>query len=56
MIKEEVGSVEGFGGETQDRCLVFGTQIRRERGVRFEVEGVEVGVSGFRREIIIYWH
>ena len=26
------------------------------KGVRFEVERVEVGVSGFRRKIIIHWH
>ena len=55
VIKEEVESEEGFG-EAQQRCLVFGTRIQCGRGVRFEVEGVEVGVSGFMRKIIIHWH
>ena len=55
VIKEEVESLEGFG-EIQKRRLVLGTGVRRGRGVRFEVEGVEVGVSGFRRKNIIHWH
>ena len=25
VIKEEIRSVEGFGGEAQKRCLMFGT-------------------------------
>ena len=49
VIKEEEESVEGFG-EAQERRLVFGTRVQRGREVMFEVEGVEVGVSGFRRE------
>ena len=50
VIKEEVQSIEGFGGEAQERHLVLGTQVQHGRWVGFEVEGVEVGVSGFRRE------
>ena len=53
MIKEEVEPVEGFG-EAQERHLVFGTGVQCGRGIRFEVEGVEVGVSGFRREKILF--
>ena len=56
MIKEEVESVEGFGGKAQEQRLVLGTGVQRGRGVRFEVEEVEVGVSGYRRKIIIHWH
>ena len=33
---------------------MLGTAVRRGKGVRFEVEGVQVGVSGFRREKNIY--
>ena len=33
---------------------MFGTGIRRGREVRFEVEGVEVGISGFRREKLLF--
>ena len=29
---------------------MLGTGVGRGRGVRLEVEGVEVGISGFRRE------
>ena len=28
---------------------MFCVRIRRERGARYEVEGVEVGVSGFSK-------
>ena len=51
MIKEAVESVEGFGGEVQERrwCLV---PKYMEGGIRFE--GVEVGISGFRREKILF--
>ena len=50
VIKEEVKSVEGFGGEAQEQRLVFGIGVPHGCRIRFEVEGVEVGVSGFRRE------
>ena len=50
IIREEVG----FGGEAQERRLVFGTGVQYGRGVRFEVEGVKVGVSGFRREKLLF--
>ena len=40
MIKDEVGSVDGFGGETQEQSLI-GVRIRRGREVRFKVEGLE---------------
>ena len=52
MIKEEVESVEDFR-EAQERSLL-GTGVRRRRRVRFEVEGVEIGVSGFRREKLLF--
>ena len=55
VIKEEVESVEGLG-EAQKRHLVFGTGVQCGRGIRFKVERVEVGVSGFRRKNIIHWH
>ena len=32
VIKDEVGSVDGFGGEAQKQCFVFCTQIRYGRG------------------------
>ena len=32
VIKEEVESVEGFGGEAEERRLVLGTRVRRGRG------------------------
>ena len=32
MIKDEVGSVEGFGGKAQERRLLFGIRIGHERG------------------------
>ena len=32
---------------------MLGTGVRRERGIRFEVE-VEVGVSGFGREKLLF--
>ena len=54
VIKEEVESVEGFGGEAQERSLVFCVRIWCGRGLRFEVEGVEVGVSGLRREKLLF--
>ena len=50
VIKEEVGSLEGFKGEALERRLVFGTQIRHGKGARFEVEEVEAEVSEFNRE------
>ena len=50
VIKE---SVEGFG-ELQEQCLVFGTGVQCRREVRFEIEGVEVGVSRFMREKILF--
>ena len=34
--------------------MVFGTRVRHGRWVRFEVEGVEVGISGFRREKLLF--
>ena len=37
MINDEVGSVDGFGVEAQERSLVFCVQIWRGRGARFEV-------------------
>ena len=49
MIKDEVGSVNGFGGETQERCLI-GVGIQRGREARFEVQGVEVRMSGCSKE------
>ena len=54
VIKEEVESVEDFGGEAQERHLVFGTRVPHGWGIRFEVEGVEVGVSGFTREKLVF--
>ena len=33
---------------------MLGTGVRRGSGVRFGVEGVEVGVSEFRREKILF--
>ena len=42
MIKDEVGSVDGFRGEAQEPCLI-GVRIWREMGAKFEVERVEVG-------------
>ena len=50
MIKDEVGSVDGFGGDAREQRLVFGLRIRYGRGVRFEVERVEVWMSGFSGE------
>ena len=41
----EVRSVDGLGGKTQDGSLVFCVQLRHGRKAKFEVEGVEVGVS-----------
>ena len=32
VIKEEVESVDGFGGEAQERCLVFDTEVQCGRG------------------------
>ena len=52
VIKEEVESVESFGGEAQERRLVFSTGVQCGRGVRL-VEGVDVGVSEFRKEELI---
>ena len=39
VIKDEVGSVDGFGGEAQERRLID-VRIWLGRGTRFEVEGV----------------
>ena len=47
MIKDEVRSVDGFGGEAQEQRLVFCVRYEVRWGQRFEVEDVEVGVSGF---------
>ena len=33
---------------------MFGTRVQCGREVRFEVEGVEVGISGFRREKLLF--
>ena len=33
---------------------MFGTRVQHGRRVRFEVEGIEVGVSGFRREKLLF--
>ena len=52
VIKKGVQSVEGFI-KVQERRLVFDTQAPHGWGVRFEV-GVEVGISGFRREKIFF--
>ena len=38
--------------EAQEQHL-FGGRIWRERGVRFDVEGVEIGVSGFSTEQLL---
>ena len=55
MIKDEVGSVDSFGREAQELAtLVFCEQILRGRRARFEAEGVEVGVSGFSKEKILF--
>ena len=48
MIKDEVGSVDGFGGEAQKQRLI-GVSIQHGRGVNFEAEKVEDGVSGFSK-------
>ena len=44
-----VGSVDSFGGEAQERRLIFCAQIRHGRGARFEIEGVEFGMSWFSK-------
>ena len=43
MIKDGVGSLDGFGQEAQEQHLI-GVRKRHGRGVRIEVEGVEVEV------------
>ena len=45
MIKNGVGSVDGFGREAQEQRLID-VGILRGREARLEVEGVEVVVSG----------
>ena len=45
VIKDEVGLVDGFGREAQERHLI-GVRLQHGRGARFEVEGVEVVVLG----------
>ena len=47
VIKNEVGSVDGFRGEAQERHLLG---LRTWRGAKFEVEGVEVWMSGYSKE------
>ena len=43
MVKDEVGSVDGFVGEAQERRLI-GVRIWCVRGAKFEAEGIEGGV------------
>ena len=52
MIKNEVGSVDGLGRESQEQRL-SGVRIRCGRGAKFEVEGVEVRVSGSSKEKLL---
>ena len=49
VIKDEVGSVDGLGGQAQERHLID-IRIWRRRGVKFETEGVEVGCQGLVRK------
>ena len=41
MTKDEVGSVDGFRGDTKKQHL-FGVRIWRGRGAVFEVEGIRI--------------
>ena len=52
VIKDEVGSVYGFRGITQKRGLID-VKIGRGRGAKFEVEEVEVRVSGSSKEKLL---
>ena len=45
MIKDVVGSVDGFGGEAQERHLMYCVRIHG-RGTGFEVKGVQVECQG----------
>ena len=56
VIKDEVRSVNSFGGEAQERHLI-GVRIQCRRGARVEVEEVEVRVSGSSKDrLLVYWH
>ena len=43
VIKDEVGSVDSFVADPQERHLVFSIKTRRGRGIKFEVDEVKVG-------------
>ena len=45
-------SVDSFGGEVQERRLI-GVRIQCGKEVRFEVEGVEVGLSRYSKEKLV---
>ena len=55
VIKDEVGLVDSFGGEAQERHLI-GVKIQHPRGARVEIEGVGVVMSGSSKKFISHWH